>query len=333
MKDINIRPIEKMVAYKDLRKKDLEGFLKKFTLEDNQVLRNCPSCNVKNNIFLFEKEGFKFVRCTYCDCIFVNPCPSMDLLSFYYDKSESMNFFHGEVLKNTTHLRKKAFKERVMYLSNFLKKGSHIIEIGSSLGLFVEEALNQGFLVDGVEINRELSDFVRNKYGIKVFTDFFENAEFTSKYDAVVSWEVIEHVIDPLGFLKKCVTLLKKDGCLIMSLPNIAGIEFKVCGIQHEIIEAPGHINYFSPQTIEVLLERAGFKVKSITTPGILDFNNILNQISLLPHTKADVGSLFLKSIIELADEEEKDNINKIFTSIIQNKKMSGHMIVVASLA
>ena len=333
MKDINIRPIEKMVAYKDLRKKDLEGFLKKFTLEDNQVLRNCPSCDVKNNIFLFEKEGFKFVRCTFCDFIFVNPCPSMDLLGFYYDKSESMNFFHEEVLKNTTHLRKKAFKERATYLSNFLKKGSHIIEVGSSLGLFVEEALNQGFLVDGVEINRELSDFVRNKYGIKVFTDFFENIEFTSKYDAVVSWEVIEHIINPFEFLKKCATILKKEGFLIMSLPNIDGIEFKVCGIQHENIEAPGHINYFSPKTIEILLERAGFKAKAITTPGTLDFNNILNQISLSPHTKADVGSLFLKSIIEQADEEEKENINSMFTSIIQNKKISGHMIVVASLA
>lgn len=102
---------------------------------------------------------------------------------------------------------------------------------------------------------------------------------------------------------------------------------------QHEIIEAPGHINYFSSKTIEVLLKRAEFKVKFITTPGTLDFNNILNQISLLPHTKADVGSLFLKSIVELADEEEKENINKIFTFIIQNKKMPGHMIIVAALA
>jgi 2-polyprenyl-3-methyl-5-hydroxy-6-metoxy-1,4-benzoquinol methylase len=331
MNNINIRPIEKMETYKELRKKDLDVFLKRFSLDSNQVIRNCPACDVRNNIFLFEKEGFKFVRCTYCECIFVNPCPSMDLLSFYYDQSKSMNFFHDEVLKKTISLRNKVFKERATYLSNFLKKGSHIIEVGSSLGLFVEQALNQGFLIDGVEINTALSDFVKNKYGIKIFNDFFENVEFTSQYDAIVSWEVIEHVINPFEFLKKCTTILKKEGHVIMSLPNIDGIEFKVCGIQHEIIEAPGHINYFSPKTIKILLERAGFTVEAITTPGTLDFNNILNQISL-SQTKEDVGSLFLKSIIELANEEERDDINRIFTSIIQKKKVSGHMIVIASL-
>ena len=48
------------------------------------------------------------------------------------------------------------------------------------------------------------------------FAEFLNN----NKYDVIMAWNVIEHVLDPKDFVKKAYELLKPGGILTSEVPN-----------------------------------------------------------------------------------------------------------------
>jgi len=317
-----------MEEYKKLRQKDLEWFKSAFLLENGHYKRKCPVCNVENYTYCFEKDGFDFVKCKDCDCLFVNPVPSDELLTHFYDGFESMEFFHSKILLPTASERHAIFKKRVDDMKPFINKQDKIFEIGTSMGFFVNAALKEGWDVSGVEINSNLVDFVRTKYGVDIHQGLFENVKLTEKYDVIVMWEVLEHIVKPGELLKKVSSLLNSGGRFMATLPNIEGVEFQVCGPSHEMIEAPGHLNYFSERTLKQLLEKCGFTFKSFSTPGILDFVNVMNDITM--EGEKGIGNSFLLKLHQLSPDDDWKQLEQSFVKLIQKNNLSGNMFVVA---
>lgn len=64
-------------------------------------------------------------------------------------------------------------------------------------------------------------------------------------YDTVISSDVAEHVLSPFAYLSEAHRVLKKDGHLVLSVPDE----------KREDITIP-HINFFSPASTEKLLRR-----------------------------------------------------------------------------
>jgi SAM-dependent methyltransferase len=92
--------------------------------------------------------------------------------------------------------------------------------------------------------------------------DVFENTEF----DVVMLKNVLEHLADPVLALKEIrEKVLKKGGLLILDVPN----EFNVFqtagrdihGLDDWWVAPPGHLNYFSNDTLVNLVEGVGYKV------------------------------------------------------------------------
>lgn len=88
-----------------------------------------------------------------------------------------------------------------------------------------------------------------------------------ASFDTVVSLDVIEHVIDPLGFLAELGRVLKLGGWLIVSTPNIRYLKFLfqlvILGRFPRTSGDPagfdgGHLHYFTPRDLKVLMRRAG---------------------------------------------------------------------------
>jgi len=78
--------------------------------------------------------------------------------------------------------------------------------------------------VEGVDLDQTAIDYARRHYQRPGLTyscrDAFAHAPIEGGYDAIVSFETIEHLADPVGFVNKLHTLLSKDGILIISAPN-----------------------------------------------------------------------------------------------------------------
>lgn len=89
--------------------------------------------------------------------------------------------------------------------------------------------------------------------------------------DAACSFEVIEHLFDPGAYLRAVRLALKPGGVLVLTCPNIRGFDFQVLGFDVADNFGLGHINMFHPAAMTRLLERCGYTVRAISTPGRLD--------------------------------------------------------------
>ena len=104
-----------------------------------------------------------------------------------------------------------------------IKKGKNrtLHELGASLGYFSRVFKDRGFDVSASDI----SSYIVKKAGIiqKDINFFKLNIEnkltIKRKFDFVVAFEVLEHLIDPLNALKNINKLLNKEGILIFSTP------------------------------------------------------------------------------------------------------------------
>lgn len=81
-------------------------------------------------------------------------------------------------------------------------------------------------------------------------------------YDSVVSFQVLEHVVDPRGFVQGCVNALKTGGTLILAVPDHDGL----CGIaQNNILDMPPHhVSHWNEDSLRMLAELFNLEVVTV---------------------------------------------------------------------
>lgn len=98
------------------------------------------------------------------------------------------------------------------------------------------------------------------------------------KFDIIVHFELIEHLIDPNSFIKSIYENLNQGGLCIFTTPNALGLDslaihYNKTRFMAGGIYPPMHINAFSTQNILLFAYRNNFKLKSVETPGKFDMS------------------------------------------------------------
>ncbi len=103
-----------------------------------------------------------------------------------------------------------------------LKGRERILEIGCGSGHFMALAKEEaGLSLEGLEQNTEAINQAVQR-GLRVREAAAEDAakQSPASYDAICSFQVLEHVSKPKEFLDACCTLLRPGGILILAVPN-----------------------------------------------------------------------------------------------------------------
>ena len=82
----------------------------------------------------------------------------------------------------------------------------------------------------------------------------------SKKYSAITFFQVIEHIKNPLEYLKSAKKLLKKDGVLLITTPNQKSPLRLLFGSHWSVFKTPSHHFFYSKKSLEHLLRAAGFK-------------------------------------------------------------------------
>jgi 2-polyprenyl-3-methyl-5-hydroxy-6-metoxy-1,4-benzoquinol methylase len=141
--------------------------------------------------------------------------------------------------------------------------GCRLLEIGVGSGTFLEAVRKRGFEVTGCDLSRAICDGVGGKYGVAMHCGSLAELKGDSRFDAVVMNHVLEHVNDPIAFLRDALRLLTPGGVLHVAVPNVACWEARLSGwTSYE----PYHLSYFTPKTLRKVLAASGFSVERVET-------------------------------------------------------------------
>lgn len=141
--------------------------------------------------------------------------------------------------------------------------GCELLDVGCASGLFLSRALDAGWRVTGIEPSKALFAQAVERVGSRgaVLPILLEEAGFAAgRFDVVTLWDVLEHVVDPMNFLRRCRNLLQTGGRLFLNVPDLDSIEARLLGRRWPLL-LPEHLNYFNRSSLRLCAEKCGLHV------------------------------------------------------------------------
>ena len=157
------------------------------------------------------------------------------------------------------------------YARNMTGTNQDVLDIGAGEGFFAAELAKAGNRVSGVDNRakpRESSPFEQYftadlEEGIQPVIQQLNNKRF----DRVLLLDVLEHLRNPDRILDECREVLKREGLLIVSLPNIANIVVRLMLLfgrfdytERGLLDKT-HLRFFTRKTARRMLEAAGYTI------------------------------------------------------------------------
>ena len=162
--------------------------------------------------------------------------------------------------------RRASFREALTEMERYLPQGKvEVLEIGSAVGLFLEEARAKGWEATGIEPSRWASERARGR-GLDVLTGTLEDYDPKGKtFDAVVLWDVLEHLPDPVAALRRIGELLRPEGLVAFTTVNIGGLGARLFRRRWPWFMRM-HLHYFTSRSLRALVKREGFEPLHVAT-------------------------------------------------------------------
>ncbi len=218
----------------------------------------CPVCENRRFHKRFTKKGRDFWRCLECGLEMQYPLPTLDELRGYYDGSYRQGMY--KAFADAAEIKHLTAQQRLKRLLPLMPPGRWL-DVGCSVGRFVEAARRAGIEADGIDLS-EVAVAEARRRALPVFCATIEDFRSDRPYDAVVGFDVLEHVRDPLEFLRAARRLLVPGGTVCIGVPNLGSLIAKVMGRRWYFYIPEEHLHFFNPATLRRLLSRAGFEVR-----------------------------------------------------------------------
>jgi len=234
--------------------------------------RNCPNCGrddtkvifdsnmgkadlqkgIKTVYMLWENTHGRYVKCRNCHLIYANPIEKANKINGDYSK---MGNNDAPIIRGS---RLRAAKSQLGLIRKH-KSGKTLLDIGCGEGFFLFNATKAGYTTKGIEISQDAAEYAGREFGLDVVAKPFEELQFPDNYfDVVTLWQVLEHVPYPLLVLREVHRILKPEGLLATSTPDIESILAKIFKRKWWNLRRL-HVNQFTTRTLTDMLKRAGF--------------------------------------------------------------------------
>ena len=249
----------------------------------------------------------------------------------------------------------KDFENGVIQSKNYVKeffnqsdKELDILEIGSSWGYFLDICKKLGHKPVGIELNKIRQNYIKNKLNINCYKRIDEVKENQLKFDKVFLFYVLEYINNPLSYLQELLSILKKNGEIIIITPNKNDVISNIWSNENykEFIIDEHVVNYFSVNSflvIKDIFKESNFEI--VDKQGYSFFNHLKWYFTDKPSTTGLVGGdnfpLNIKKKLLCNNEKSKEEelisqeigdliqeTDKKYKDIIEKYKMGNQIII-----
>lgn len=229
--------------------------------------RGCRCCGAEAAL----EKGFRRVvgygldRCPKCGSVMADRCPDDAEVAAIYEELFARSGYAQHRREHQALMRGKRQSGgyRVSQLKRLgrLVRGRRLVELGGGTGAFGVEARRAGWTYTDFDISPHALDCVR-ELGLEarpMDPHHFPALEPAS-VDALVMWEVLEHLWDVHAWLKGARQALKPDGALLLSTPNWLRSGYQRSDDWGPLSNPPVHVGFFSAEALARVLRAAGFR-------------------------------------------------------------------------
>ena len=198
-------------------------------------------------------------RCGFAQSEYVSESALRDYYSRFYRP-----FLSEEQIRI---LRQKSYDQAVSqieYIDSIIpgKRFTNALDFGTADGELAKllKGISQAVYV--TEFDPQYVELLKKEKELILLDESdLDSAEFSKFFDFIAISHVLEHVTDPISFLESFSKLLKKDGFLLVDIPNELELLTKAN------FQAKGHLSYFTVDSFRQLVDTHGkFDIFEIRT-------------------------------------------------------------------
>ncbi len=233
-----------------------------------------PFVNAEDD--LTGKPGlFTFVKCRNCRLAYQNPRVRLEHIGAYYEDEYVAHrrktdwgwltpFYRGAVDRHD--------REKVTLVENYVRLGkdSEVLDVGCAAGTFVTKiARRTGAAVTGVDF-KDLSPQPAHASADLRRGLLYDQAFGPRRFDLITMWRFLERDYDPPRTLRTARDLLARDGRLVIEVPCLDSVTWKIYRERWPGLHAPQHTVLFTRHSLHTMVEAAGLEVVDQLSYGAL---------------------------------------------------------------
>jgi 2-polyprenyl-3-methyl-5-hydroxy-6-metoxy-1,4-benzoquinol methylase len=210
--------------------------------------------------------NFRFVKCNRCGLVYQNPRIALSHIRDYYDdeyiahrkKSDwgILTWFYNYAMDKHDRQKEQLVRRYVQLDAN-----SKLLDVGCGAGTFLTRMHTRfSAQVTGVDFKdlSHLPAFAQIDFHCGLFYDQQLAAD---TYDLVTMWHFLEHDYDPLRTLHEARRVLKPHGRLVIEVPRLDSLSFRLYRERWPGLQAPQHTVLYDRAKLLRFVEKAGLEV------------------------------------------------------------------------
>jgi 2-polyprenyl-3-methyl-5-hydroxy-6-metoxy-1,4-benzoquinol methylase len=234
----------------------------------------CPGCGdpgvrtlfrARDRLFRTTDKHFLVVECKNCRLIRLEPRPSLQELARYYPDE----YWYAPQADAASQLeeayRRFVLRDHVNFVMRAVQDSGEkglLVDVGCGGGLLLRMLRERGLPVLGLETSLPAASSAWKRNGVAVVCgDLSKSPIERGTCAAVTMFHVLEHLHDPVSYLRSARDLLVPGGRLVVQVPNASCWQFLMFGEHWNGVDVPRHLVNYRERDLESLLDYCGFQV------------------------------------------------------------------------
>lgn len=282
---------------------------------NNNVSMNCRICGTVNPEPVYigkirdgrfpslTPDSYHVLECKSCKGRFLNQLIEEET---YYVSEQYRKEVDGSSVVEDFHALHDREHLKILPLLDLQEwRGKKICDVGAGGGSFLDIVKGFSSELYAVEPSATFQGALRKK-GIKTFPFLNDAKDIQESIDVCACFSVIEHINEPLEFLRGIKKLMKKDGVLYLTTPNFDDVLMTALpDIYPAFFYRKVHSIYFNPESLISIFKLAGFKeieIKPFQRYGLSNFINWVNHKkpmgeNILPFVTSSSDAIWKKEL------------------------------------
>ncbi len=234
----------------------------------------CPGCGdlevrtlfrASDRLYRTTDKSFLVVECKRCRLIRLDPRPSPQELARYYPAEYWYAPNSDGVSRLEEAYRRFVLRDHVNFVMRAVEESEAkgvVLDVGCGGGLLLRMLRERGLSGMGLENSQAAAIAALKQNGVTVVCgDMLHSPIERESCAAVTMFHVLEHLSDPVSYLRRARELLLPGGRLVVQVPNASSWQFLMFGEHWNGVDVPRHLVNYRQHDLEALLEHCGFEV------------------------------------------------------------------------